>query len=83
MIQSNEVKPWAGSLLNLPPDGLPQDVGGAFSPIFLGGIHTLHQPLFGGGEGKGIMRRSIVYIFHSSFKLAHEYLLISGPNLRK
>lgn len=58
-------------------------MGGAFSLIFLGGIHTLDQTPFGGGEGKGIMRISTVYIFHSSFKLAHEYLLSSGPNLRK
>lgn len=29
MIQSNEVKQGAGSLVNLPPDGSPQDMGGA------------------------------------------------------
>ena len=69
--------------MNLPPDGSPQDLGKASSSIFLSRIHTLQQSLFWGREGKGTIRRHIIYIFHNSFKLAHEYPLISGPGLRK
>lgn len=89
MIQSNEVKQWAGSLVNLPPNGSPQDMGGAegygrgLQPYLRWRDPHFGSAPLGGGEGKGILRICTVYIFHSSFKLAHEYLLSSGPNLRK
>lgn len=89
MIQSNEVKQWAGSLVNLPPNGSPQDMGGAegygrgLQPYLRWRDPHFGSAPLGGGEGKGILRICTVYIFHSSFKLAHEYLLSSGPSLRK
>ena len=82
MIHGNN-KQLAGSWVNLPPDGSPQDLGKASSSIFLSRIHSLQQPVFWGREGKVTLRRHTVYIFHNSFKLAHEYPLISGPGLRK
>lgn len=51
MIHGNN-KQLAGSWVNLPPDGSPQDLGKASSSIFLSRIHIAEVPLPGKG-GKG------------------------------